>query len=142
MRLDYDSILQQTFKKSLRGYSKEEVRDFLQLVANDFKDMKRDLKRLQEALEEKDRRIRELTAENTAGKTRQASNQENWRASLQEKARQFVNQARSQADRHKQKVEAEVSHLREDIRRLKKEKQHLTDNLKTAAPAVTHSRTK
>lgn len=142
MRLDYDSILQQTFKKSLRGYSKEEIRDFLQLVANDFKDMKRDLKRLQEALEEKDRRIRELTAENTAGKTRQASHQENWRASLQEKARQFVNQARSQADRHKQKVEAEVSHLQEDILRLKKEKQHLTDNLKTAAPSVTRSRTK
>ncbi len=142
MRLDYDSILQQTFKKSLRGYSKEEIRDFLQLVANDFKDMKRDLKRLQEALEEKDRQIRKLTAENPAGKTRQASNQENWRTSLQDKARQLVNQARSQADGHKQKVEAEVSHLQEVIRRLKKEKQHLTDNLKTAAPPVTRSRTK
>ncbi len=142
MRLDYDSILQQTFKKSLRGYSREEIRDFLQLVANDFKDMKRDLKRLQKALEEKDRRIRELTAENAAGKTPHASNQENWRASLKEKARQFVNQARSQADRHKQKVEVEISHLQEDIRRLKKEKQHLTNNLKTAAPSVTRSRTK
>ena len=142
MRLDYDSIQQQTFKKSLRGYSREEVRDFLQLVANDFKDMKRDLKRLQEALDEKDRGIRALTAENATGKTRQASHQENWRASLQEKARQLVSQARSQADRHKQKVEAEVSHLQKDIRRLKKEKQQLVDHNKTTVPSVTHSRTK
>ena len=60
MRLDYDSILAQTFKNSLRGYSKEEVQDFLKIVAKDFKEMKRDLARLREELNMKDRQVRGL----------------------------------------------------------------------------------
>jgi len=142
MRLDEDSILQQTFKDSFRGYSKEEVRDYLKLVAKDFKDMKRDLTRLQKELEAKNLRIRELAEENAAGKSRQASHLENMRSALKEKARQFVNQARDQADRHKRKIEAEVSHLQDDIRRLKEQKQHLTDNFKTAAQSTIDRRIK
>ena len=46
MRLDYETILRQSFKKSLRGYSEEEVRDFLKIVAKDFKEMKQDLARI------------------------------------------------------------------------------------------------
>jgi len=63
MRLDHDSILAQTFKKSLSGYSKEEVHDFLKIVAKDFKEMKRDLARLREELNVKDRQVRELDEE-------------------------------------------------------------------------------
>lgn len=142
MRLDEDSILQQTFKNSFRGYSKEEVRDFLKLVAKDFRDMTRDLTRLQKELEAKKLRIRELAEENAAGKSRQASHLENMRSALKEKARQFVNQARDQANRHKRKIEAEVSHLQDDIRSLKEQKRHLTDNLKTAAQSTIDRRIK
>ena len=72
MRLDYDSILKQTFKKSLRGYSKEEVHDFLKIVAKDFKEMKRDLARLREELNLKDRQVRQLDEALTSGKNQTA----------------------------------------------------------------------
>jgi DivIVA domain-containing protein len=142
MRLDYDSILAQTFKNSLRGYSKEEVRDFLKIVAKDFKEMKRDLARLREELNMKDRQVRGLDEALAAGQTQRTDNFENLRSSLQEKARKFVNQARDEADRHKRKVEAEVNHLQGDIRRLKTERQYLINNLRAATKSFTDSRNK
>jgi len=141
MRLDYDSILKQTFKKSLRGYSKEEVHDFLKIVAKDFKEMKRDLARLREELNLKDRQVRQLDEALTSGKN-QTPNFESFRASLQEKARKFVNQARDEADQHRRKVESEVNHLQGDIRRLKAERKHLIDNLKAATKSFSDSRNK
>ena len=141
MRLDHDSILAQSFKKSLSGYSKEEVHDFLKMVAKDFKEMKRDLARLREELNVKDRQVRELDEALTSGKN-QPPNFESFRASLQEKARKFVNQARDEANRHRQKVEAEVNHLQTDISRLKAERQHLIDNLKAATKSFANSRNK
>ena len=141
MRLDHESILAQTFKKSLRGYSKEEVHDFLKIVAKDFKEMKRDLARLREELNVKDRQVRELDKALTSEKN-QPPSFENFRSSLQEKARKFVNQARDEADRHRQKVEAEVNHLQGDIRRLKTERQHLINNLKAATKSFANSRNK
>lgn len=142
MRLDYETILAQTFKKSLRGYSEEEVQDFLKIVAKDFKEMKRDLARLREELNLKDRQVRELDEVLTARKNQPTSNFESFRASLQEKARKFVNQARDEADRHRKKVEAEVNHLQGDIRRLKVERQHLIDNLRAATKSFTNLRNK
>ena len=142
MKLDHETILAQTFKKSLSGYNKEEVQDFLKIVAKDFKEMKRDLTRLREELNLKDKQVRELDEALSSGKGQPASNFESFRASLQEKARKFVNQARDEADRHRQKVEAEVNHLRSDISRLKAERQHLIDNLKAATKSFTNSRNK
>jgi len=141
MRLDHETILAQTFKKSLSGYSKEEVHDFLKIVAKDFKEMKRDLTRLREELNVKDRQVRELDEALTSGKN-QPPSFESFRASLQEKARKFVNQARDEADRHRQKVEAEVNHLQTDISRLKAERQHLIDNLKAATKSFANARNK
>ena len=142
MRLDYDSILAQTFKNSLRGYSKEEVQDFLKIVAKDFKEMKRDLARLREELNMKDRQVRGLDEALVAGQTQRTDNFENLRSSLQEKARKFVNQARDEADRHKRKVKAEVNHLQGDIRRLKTERTYLINNLRAATKSFTDSRNK
>jgi len=142
MRLDYDSILAQTFKNSLRGYSKEEVQDFLKIVAKDFKEMKRDLARLREELNMKDRQVRGLDEALVAGQTQRTDNFENLRSSLQEKARKFVNQARDEADRHKRKVEAEVNHLQGDIRRLKTERTYLINNLRAATKSFTDARNK
>lgn len=142
MRLDYDGILQQTFKDSFRGYHKEEVQTFLKLVAKDFREMKRDITRLQEELLTKDQRIGELEDALVTGKARQASNLENMRAALKDKARKFVDQARDQADRHKRKVAAEVGLLEKDIRRLKEEKEHLLENFKAAAQTYIDSRNK
>ena len=141
MRLDPDTILAQSFKKSLSGYSKEEVQDFLKIVAKDFKEMKRDLTRLRDELNEKDLQVRELDEALTSGKNK-PPNFESFRASLQEKARKFVNQARDEADRHRQKVEAEVNHLQSDIHRLKTERQNLIDNLKAATKSFANSRNK
>ncbi len=142
MRLDYDSILAQTFKNSLRGYSKEEVQDFLKIVAKDFKEMKRDLARLREELNMKDRQVRGLDEALVARQTQRTDNFENLRSSLQEKARKFVNQARDEADRHKRKVEAEVNHLQGDIHRLKTERTYLINNLRAATKSFTDARNK
>ncbi len=142
MRLDYDSILAQTFKNSLRGYSKEEVQDFLKIVEKDFKEMKRDLARLREELNMKDRQVRGLDEALVARQTQRTDNFENLRSSLQEKARKFVNQARDEADRHKRKVEAEVNHLQGDIRRLKTERTYLINNLRAATKSFTDARNK
>ena len=142
MRLDYDSILAQTFKNSLRGYSKEEVQDFLKIVAKDFKEMKRDLARLREELNMKDRQVRGLDEALIARQTQRTDNFENLRSSLQEKARKFVNQARDEADRHKRKVKAEVNHLQGDIRRLKTERTYLINNLRAATKSFTDARNK
>ncbi len=142
MRLDYDSILAQTFKNSLRGYSKEEVQDFLKIVAKDFKEMKRDLARLREELNMKDRQVRGLDEALVARQTQRTDNFENLRSSLQEKARKFVNQARDEADRHKRKVKAEVNHLQGDIRRLKTERTYLINNLRAATKSFTDARNK
>ncbi|MDH5459172.1 MAG: DivIVA domain-containing protein [Nitrospinota bacterium] len=141
MKLDHETILAQTFKKSLRGYDKEEVHDFLKIVAKDFKEMKRDLTRLREELNLKDRQVRELDEALTSSKN-QTPSFESFRTSLQEKARKFVNQARDEADRHRQKVEAEVNHLQTDISRLKAERQHLIDNLKAATKSFANARNK
>ena len=142
MRLDYDSILAQTFKNSLRGYSKEEVQDFLKIVAKDFKEMKRDLARLREELNMKDRQVRGLDEALVARQTQRTDNFENLRSSLQEKARKFVNKARDEADRHKRKVEAEVNHLQGDIHRLKTERTYLINNLRAATKSFTDARNK
>ena len=142
MKLDHDTILAQSFKKSLRGYNEDEVRDFLKIVAKDFKEMKRDLARLREELNLKDKQVRELDEALTTGKNQQQPSFENFRVSLQEKARKFVLQARDEADRHRQKVEAEVNHLRGDIQRLKAERQHLIDNLKAATRSFTGTQKK
>jgi len=142
MMLDHDTILAQTFKKSLRGYSEEQVQDFLKIVAKDFKEMKRDITSLREELNLKDKQVRELDEALSSGKAQPATNFESFRASLQEKARKFVNQARDEADRHRQKVEAEVNHLRSDISRLKAERQHLIDNLKAATRSFTNTQKK
>ena len=104
--------------------------------------MKRDLTRLREELNLKDKQVRELDEALTSGKKQQPPNFESFRASLQEKARKFVNQARDEADRHRQKVEAEVNHLQTDVRRLKTERQQLIDSLKAATKSFTNARTK
>lgn len=142
MRLDYDSILQQTFKDSFRGYNKDEVQTFLKLVANDFKEMKRDIARLKEETKSKSLRIKTLEDELANREARQASNLESMRAALKDKARKFVDQARDQADRHKRKVESEVHHLQEDIRKLREEKEHLLENFKAAAQSYLDERKK
>ena len=142
MKLDPDTILAQTFNKSLRGYSEDEVQDFLKIVAKDFKEMQRDLARLREELNMKDRPVRQLDEALAAGKAQPMSNFESFRSSLQEKARKFVNQAREEADRHRQKVESEVNHLQGDIRRLKAERQHLIDNLRAATKSFSDARNK
>ena len=142
MRLDYEGILQQTFKDSFRGYNKEEVQTYLQLVAKDFKEMKRDATHLQVELKEKDHRIQQLEETLAVNKDRREENLEHMRTALKEKARKFVDQARDQADRHKRKVEAEVSHLQDDIRRLKKEKEHLLENFQSAAQSYINARSK
>ena len=46
MRFTHLDILEQCFREKFRGYSNQEVDTFLQLVANDFKEMEEEIKRV------------------------------------------------------------------------------------------------
>ena len=130
MRLNYHGILEQTFNDKLRGYNKEEVQTFLRLIANDFREMEKEIKQLQKELEKKDQQNKtyqeslERTSEKTLADLQFAPE------ALKEKARKFMRLAQEQATRYKKKVEKEVTFLRREIKKLKEEKQHLTKDLK------------
>jgi len=130
MRLNYHGILEQTFNDKLRGYNKEEVQTFLRLIANDFREMEKEIKQLQKELEKKDQQNKtyqeslERTSEKTLADLQFAPE------ALKEKARKFMRLAQEQATRYKKKVEKEVTFLRGEIKKLKEEKQHLTKDLR------------
>ena len=58
MRLSYLDILEQCFHDKFRGYNKQEVDTFLQLIANDFKSMVEEIKK--DLIETKDSEIKNL----------------------------------------------------------------------------------
>ena len=130
MRLNYHGILEQTFNDKLRGYNKEEVQTFLRLIANDFREMEKEIKQLHKELEKKDQQNKtyqeslERTSEKTLADLQFAPE------ALKEKARKFMRLAQEQATRYKKKVEKEVTFLREEIKKLKEERQRLTKDLK------------
>lgn len=137
MRLDYYGILEQTFKDKFRGYDPEEVQTFLRLLANDFKEMEEEIKQLQKELEAKDQQNKTYqdSLERTHEKT--LADFEFAPEALKEKARKFLRLAQEQATRYKKKVEKEVALLRQEIKILREEKQHLKKNLKPAPPQAT-----
>ncbi len=63
MRLSYLDILEQCFHNKFRGYNKQEVDDFLHLVADDFKSMTAEIKEKEKRIATKDDEIKELQAD-------------------------------------------------------------------------------
>ena len=133
MRLNYLDILEQCFREKFRGYNKDEVDTFLHLVADDFKDMAEEIQHLKKALAEKNRLIEEL----------HAANKENEKASrdysrydpeiMKSKAKQVLNLAREKAEEQQKQAQLKLDGLKNDILKLKKDKDRLIETIKAAA---------
>jgi cell division initiation protein len=123
MRLTHLDILEQCFRDKFRGYNKDEVDTFLHLVADDFKEMAEEIEQLNKKLGQKDRVIKQLQEE---GPTLAPE-------MIKEKAMRIINVAREHADQHRKKAEKEVSTLKSDILKIKREKKNLIETMKSTA---------
>ena len=123
MRLTHLDILEQCFRDKFRGYNKNEVDTFLHLVADDFKEMAEEIEQLNKKLGQKDRVIKQLQEE---GPTLAPE-------MIKEKAMHIINVAREHADQHRKKAEKEVSTLKSDILKIKREKKNLIETMKSTA---------
>jgi len=136
MRFNHLDILEQCFREKFRGYCKPEVDTFLQLVAQDFKEMSKEIEDLKTAVKRKSQIIEKLEKE------QQSSNvaAENLTQEIiKDKAKQIINIAQEQADQQMKKSEKELLRLQEDIRRLKEKKVALLENLKANAKSYFES---
>jgi len=124
MRLNHLDILEQCFREKFRGYNKEEVDSFLHLVADDFREMAEEIQKLKDELAEKDRRIESL--QNARGENPPPIDTE----ALKNKARQVIQMAKDQAEKHRQKTEVELAALKDDIHKLTQEKSRLIQSIK------------
>ncbi len=123
MRLTHLDILEQCFRDKFRGYNKDEVDTFLHLVADDFKEMAEEIEQLNKKLGQKDRVIKQLQGE---GPTLAPE-------MIKEKAMHIINVAREHADQHRKKAEKELSILKSDILKIKREKKNLIETMKSTA---------
>ncbi|MFQ5449370.1 MAG: DivIVA domain-containing protein [Nitrospinaceae bacterium] len=132
MRLNYLDILEQCFREKFRGYSKQEVDTFLQLVADDFKDMAEEIQQLKKEIEGKDTLLQDLKArlkENPNGGGPSQITPE----ILKEKAKRIILLAREQAEQQKKRADSELTLLKKEIQRLRQEKTNLIQTLKDTA---------
>ena len=123
MRLTHLDILEQCFRDKFRGYNKDEVDTFLHLVADDFKEMAEEIEQLNKKLGQKDRVIKQLQEEAPTLAPEM----------IKEKAMRIINVAREHADQHRKKAEKELSILKSDILKIKREKKNLIETMKSTA---------
>jgi|TARA_B110000438_G_C15558012_1_gene539885 cell division initiation protein len=150
MRFTYLDILEQCFHDKFRGYSKQEVDTFLQLVAEDFKEMTDEMKQLRSDNERKQRKIAKLEdklqlAEESAkhsngngnGSGNGHSNGHDFgnvsAETLKEKAQKIIEKAKEQAGHYKLDAEKELRRLQSEIQHLKGEKKDLLESFKANA---------
>ena len=155
MRFTYLDILEQCFHDKFRGYSKQEVDTFLQLVAEDFKEMTDELGQLRSENDRKQRKIIKLeeklkvaedSPKNGNGNGNGHSNGNgNGHAKdsngfgdippevLKEKAKKIIEQAKEKASHFKLDAEKELQRLQSEIKHLKGEKKDLLENFKANA---------
>ncbi|MFQ5443308.1 MAG: DivIVA domain-containing protein [Nitrospinales bacterium] len=132
MRFSHLDILEQCFREKFRGYNKQEVDTFLQLVAYDIKDMDDENQRLKEEIERYKVRINQLN-KNGNGNGNVNGNYNAFLEKVKEKATKIVTLAKEQAEHHRRKSLEEIGHYQEEVKKLKQEKDHLLDNIMSSA---------
>ncbi len=126
-------IQEKTFSSALFGYSKAEVEEFLEQVAEALKEVQREnnalkdqITRLEKDLaryQEEERTIREAIVKAQALA-------EELKAQAEKEAENIVAQARNEAQALKQEAEAERRRIQEEIAQLKQERERLYLELK------------
>ena len=119
MRLNHLDILEQCFRDKIFGYNKEDVDTFLHLVAEDFKEITEELDLLKKQTDKEGERKNEsekITPD-----------------IIKEKAKRIINAAREHANQHKKKAEGELSNLKKEIEKIKREKRKIIEKIKVSA---------
>ena len=131
MRFNHLDILEQCFRDKIFGYHKEDVDNFLHLVAEDFKEMTEELDLLKKKIDQKNKYIDKFNEEaGHKSKTTKNKPTEITPELIKEKAKKIINAAREHANQHKKKAEHELSNLKREIEILKQEKKNLADTPK------------
>ena len=140
MRLNHLDILEQCFPDKFFGYNKEDVDSFLYLVAEDFKEMAKELDQLKKTIEQKTLEAEKFnTNQNNKSKETNKKNLEITPSIIKEKAKRIINAAREHADQHKKKVEHELATLKREVEKAKQEKQILIEEIKmTTQESLAH----
>ena len=112
MRLNHLDILEQCFRDKFFGYNKEDVDSFLHLVAEDFKEMAKELEQLKKTIDQKALEAEKFnTNQNNKSRETNKKNLEITPSIIKEKAKRIINAAREHADQHKKKVEHDAVKL-------------------------------
>jgi cell division initiation protein len=132
MRLNHLDILEQCFRDKIFGYNKEDVDTFLDLVAEDFKEILEELDLLKKKMghENTDTFSKQATSKNADSKNEPEKITSDI---IREKAKRIINAAREQANQHKKKSEDELSILKKEIQKIKQEKHKLIEAIKLSA---------
>ena len=136
MRFTYLDILEQCFHNKFRGYNKQEVDIFLQLVADDFKEMSEEIEDLKKQSDKKNRLISKLENQLKEIGERNGNGRPKWEESLsatRQKAQDILQRAQTQVGEKCKNAEKELNRIREDIKLLKGERENLLDSLKDGA---------
>jgi len=131
MRFNHLDILEQCFRDKFFGYHKEDVDNFLHLVAEDFKEMTEELDLLEKKIDKKNKDIDKFNEE--AGHKLKATKNKPTEITpelIKEKAKKIINAAREHANQHKKKAEHELYNLKKEIEKLKEEKKNLAETPK------------
>lgn len=133
MRFTYLDILEQCFHEKFRGYSKEEVDTFLQLVSNDFQEMAEEIKNFKLEIEKKNRLIESLGKTQKEKSAAPPPSPADISPAVKDQVRRIILLAQEKAAAHTRKKQRELRHLQEEIKKLTNTRKNLVENIKTNA---------
>ncbi len=126
-------VRKQEFKKGMSGYNVQEVRNFLNLVADELESQARQNATFTERIKELDAKIEdyrrmEKLLQDTLTTTQQATNQ--LRENAKKEAETIVEQSKLEGERMLQSIRDEESRLRQELGILESQKMALVSELK------------
>lgn len=134
MRLTPLDIINQQFKKSLKGYSKIEVDEFLEKIAKDYENLLQENQELKEKFSILEEKLKEYTMkENTLQSSLILAEKtaEERIKSAKGEAELIVKKAELQAEKIKEELGENLKKLKEELGELKKNKENFLIEYKT-----------
>jgi cell division initiation protein len=138
MKLSPLDIQQQQFRTALAGFDKREVDTFLDLLANDFEDLVRENKKLEEELKKREGDLHEYRErERTLKETMLTATQitEDIKQNARKEAEIVIAQAEHQAEQIIQNAHTRLVRIMEDMDELRRQKAQFEASLRSIIQA-------
>lgn len=134
MKITPLEIKRQEFARALRGYSQEEVRSYLQMVAEEFENALKKNLELEESISSLKSRLSDYTRiegvlQNTLVTTQKSA--EEYRTAAEQKAKAMVDEARVSADRILASAQERLLSIQREIADLRHQRQAFIVNFKS-----------